>query len=248
MPKFAANLSLLFTEYPYADRFAAAAKAGFEAVEVLFPYAEIDATLAGLSAQGQELVLINAPLPNPAAGHLGLAATPGAEQEFRNEMSGLLEHAIRLKPGQMHIMSGNGAGQAALDTFMSNLEWLLETAPNQRFTLEPLNPRDRPDYFLNDYDLAAEILDRIGSERLGLQYDTYHSALIHGDALEVWQKHGQRATHVQIGNPPNRSEPGPGDVDFPTFFAELDASGYGGWVSAEYNPTRQTEETLAWMA
>ncbi len=252
MPKFAANLSHLFTERPYAERFAAAAQAGFQAVEVLFPYDEIEATLAGLAAQGMDLVLMNAPRPmpgaDPGAGQLGLAATAGAEAAFRSEMEGLLAQAARLRPGLMHIMSGNGTGPAAEAAFVGNLRWLAEVAPQQRFTIEPLNPRDRPDYFLNDYDLAARVLDQVGSDRVGLQYDTYHAALIHGDAIEVWQRHGARSTHVQLGNPPNRSEPGPGAVDFPAFFRMLDQGGYDGWVSAEYTPSRRTEDTLAWMA
>lgn len=247
MPKFAANLSLLFTERPYADRFAVAAQAGFRAVEVLFPYAEEAATLEGLRAHDLELVLINAPQPNPAAGHLGLASTPGAEEAFRLEMTGLLEQANRLKPGLIHVMSGNGSGVQACDAFVDNLRWLTRVAPKQRFTVEPLNPRDRPDYFLISYDLAADVLDRVASDRVGLQYDTYHSALIEGDALDVWRRHRHRAFHVQIGNPPDRSEPALGSVDFPAFFQDLDASGYDGWVSAEYNPSRQTEDTLQWM-
>lgn len=247
MPKFAANLSLLFTELPYAERFAAAAQAGFRAVEILFPYAEEAATQEGLRAHDLELVLVNAPQPDAAAGHLGLASTPGAEDAFRREMMGLLEQVKRLKPGLIHVMSGNGSGAQACDTFVDNLRWLIQVAPTQVFTVEPLNPRDRPGYFLTSYDLAAEVLDRVSSDRVGLQYDTYHSALIEGDALDVWRRHQNRAFHVQIGNPPHRSEPAPGSVDFPKFFQMLDASGYDGWVSAEYNPTRRTEDTLQWM-
>lgn len=247
MPRFAANLSLLFTEHAYPDRFAAAAQAGFEAVEVLFPYTDTDATLAGLQAQGFDLVLMNVPRPDPAGGHLGLTSTPGAETTFRAEMTELLKQAERLRPGLIHVMSGNGSGPAALDCFVSNLKWLTDAAPDQKFTVEPLNPRDRPDYFLNDYDLAAEVLDRVASDRVGLQYDTYHAHLIHGDAMQVWRTHGHRAFHVQIGAPPDRREPGPGAVDFPAFFRELDTTGYSGWVSAEYNPSVRTEETLGWM-
>ncbi len=247
MPKFAANLSLLFAERPYEERFAAAAQAGFSAVEVLFPYAEADATIAGLQANELELILINAPLPDAETGQLGMAATPGAEARFRGQMEDLLKTAQRLQPDLVHVMSGNGAGPEALETFVANLRWLADAAPWMRFTVEPLNPRDRPDYFMNSYDLAAEVLDRVAHDRVGLQYDTYHSALIEGDALDVWRRHRHRAFHVQIGNPPDRSEPAPGEVDFAGFFGELDDSGYDGWVSAEYVPSRRTEDTLGWM-
>lgn len=247
MPRFAANLSHLFVERPYRDRFAAAATAGFRGVEVLFPYDEIEATLNGIEQQDLHLVLVNAPLPDRAAGHLGLASTPGAEGVFRAEMRGLFALWDRLKPGLVHVMSGNGDGPAAIDTFVGNLRWLLAEVPGQRFSIEPLNPRDRPDYLLQSYDLASDVLDLVEDDRIGLQYDTYHAALIEGDALDVWRRHRHRVVHVQIGNPPDRGPPGPGPVDFPHFFAELDASGYPGWVSAEYSPGGPTEQTLGWL-
>lgn len=247
MPRFAANLSLLFTERPYADRFAAARTAGFEAVEVLFPCAETATTRAGLAAQDFDLVLMNVPNPDPATGMLGRAATPGAETALRAELSGALACAAVLRPGLIHVMSGDGSGREARDTFVANLQWLADTAPEQHFTIEPLNPRDRPGYFLNDYGLAAEILAQVDRPNLGLQYDTYHAHLIHGDALAVWDSFGALAAHVQIGNPPDRSDPGPGPVDFPAFFDRLDSDGYTGWVSAEYTPKGRTEGGLGWM-
>lgn len=247
MPKFAANLSLMFLDLPYADRFAAAARCGFGAVEVLFPYDDMAATQAGLAATGMDLVLVNAPTPR-AGGDLGPAATPGAEAAFRADMQPLLAQAATLGAQQIHIMSGQGDGAGARDAFVSNLRWLVQTAPQQRFTIEPLNPRDRPGYFLQSYDLAADVLDRVGSDRVGLQYDTYHAHLIHGDAMAVWRSHGARASHIQIGNPPDRGEPKAGsDVDFPAFFAAVDAAGYDGWISAEYHPSARTQDTLGWM-
>lgn len=247
MPKFAANLSLLFTELPYADRFAAARQCGFGAVEILSPYDQWVQTCAALEAQGLDLILTNMPQVGRGAAALGRAATPGAEQAFRQEMQHLLDLTAEARPEQIHVMSGDGRGQEAMETFVANLLWLLEVAPDQRFTIEPLNGRDRPDYFMNDYDLAADVLDAVGDDRLGLQYDTYHAHMIHGDAMAVWQAHQARVTHVQIGNPPNRQEPGPGPVDFAAFFAAVDGSGYDGWVSAEYTPSTRTQDTLGWM-
>ncbi len=247
MPKFAANLSLLFTERPLARRFAAAARAGFGGVEVLLPYGGACAvTAGGLAAQNLEMVLMNAPWPD-AAGALGCAATPGAEALFERQMLEILDVAAILRPGLIHVMSGDGRGADARRTFVRNLQWLADRAPAQRFTVEPLNPTDRPDYFLNGYDLAAEVLALVNRPNVGLQYDTYHAAMISGDALAVWETFAELAVHVQIGAPPERREPGRGEIDFPGLFATLDAGGYDGWVSAEYHPGARTEDTLAWM-
>ncbi len=248
MPRFAANLSLLFTERPYGDRFDAAARAGFAGVEVLFPYLEpLSVTTRALAATGLQLVLMNAPFPDAARGTLGCAATPGAEAGFREEMRRILDAAQVLNPGLIHVMSGDGRGARARQTFVENLQWLADHAPDQRFTIEPLNAHDRPGYFMNGYDLAAEVLDRVGRANIGLQYDSYHAQMITGDAMAVWRAVRDRVVHVQIAAAPDRREPGPGEIDFPTFFAELDDSGYSGWVSAEYNPTGRTEDTLGWM-
>jgi 2-dehydrotetronate isomerase len=248
LPRFAANLTLLFTERPYGARFAAAARAGFAGVEVLFPYLEsLHVTAGALAETGRQLVLMNAPFPDSATGTLGCAATPGAEALFRVEMTRILATAEALNPGLVHVMSGDGRGARAEDTFVGNLRWLADRAPMRRFTIEPLNARDRPDYLLNSYDLATEVLDRVDRPNIGLQYDTYHAQMITGDALAVWRDFRDRVTHVQIASAPERREPGVGDFDFPDFFAELDASGYEGWVSAEYHPTGRTEDTLGWM-
>ncbi len=248
MPKFAANLSLLFTERPLADRFAAAARAGFGGVEVLFPYGGKSAVTAnGLAAHGLEMVLMNAPYPD-ASGALGCAANPGAEPLFKRQMMEILDVAAILRPGLIHVMSGDGQGGDARRSFVRNLQWLADLAPAQGFAIEPLNPTDRPEYFLNGYDLAAEVLMQVDRPNIGLQYDTYHAAMISGDAMAVWESFGDLAVHVQIGAAPNRDEPGQGDFDFPGLFANLDSGGYAGWVSAEYHPSRRTEDTLGWMA
>ena len=249
MPRFAANLSLMFAELPYLDRFDAAAAAGFTAVEILFPY-EVAAkdTRRALLRNGLDLVLINAPPPNYTGGAPGFAAVPGGEGRFEHDIKRVLRYAKELRPGLIHIMSGYEKGPAAQAALVRNLQWAADQAPAQKFTIEPLNPDDQPGYFLDDYDLATEVLALVDRPNVGLQYDSYHAQMIHGDALKVWETFGSQAAHVQIGAAPGRTEPGRGPTDFPALFAAIDASGYGGWVSAEYNPTtRRTEESLDWM-
>ncbi len=249
MPRFAANVSLLFTELPYLDRFDAAAEAGFAAVEILFPY-DIAAkeTQRALLRNGLELVLINAPPPNYTGGTPGYGAIPGGEGRFEHDIRRVLRYAEQLKPGFIHVMSGYTKDTGAKATFVRNLQWAADHAPQQEFTIEPLNPTVQPGYFLDDYDLAAEILDAVDRPNVGLQYDSYHAQMIHGDAAGVWDANKSRVTHVQIGAAPNRSEPAAGPIDFPQLFAAIDDSGYTGWISAEYNPsTQRTEDSLAWL-
>ncbi|MEP1933397.1 MAG: TIM barrel protein, partial [Roseibium sp.] len=241
-------LTLLFDELPYLDRFDAAAAAGFEAVEILFPY-EFAAkeTSRALIANGLELVLINAPPPNYTGGERGFAAVPGGRQRFQHDIRRVLRYADVLKPKIVHVMSGAANGSDARTTFVENLQWAADNAPAQRFTIEPLNSVDQPGYFLNDYDLAIGVLDAVNRPNVGLQYDTYHAQMITGDAMAVWHAVGNHAVHVQVGSAPGRHEPGAGNMDFPALFAAIDADGYDGWVSAEYHSTGLTEACLEWM-
>jgi 2-dehydrotetronate isomerase len=249
MPRFAANITLLFAELPYLDRFTAAAKAGFKAVEILFPYdVAAKETRRALLANGLELVLINAPPPNYTGGTPGYGAVPGGEDRFEHDIRRVLRYAGELKPGLIHIMAGYTKDPDAQATFVRNLQWAADLAPDQGFTIEPLNAGDQPGYFLDDYDLAADVLDAVNRPNVGLQYDSYHAQVIHGDATRIWGQFGARAVHVQLGAAPNRSEPAPGPIDFPALFQAIDASGYSGWVSAEYTPsTKRTEDSLGWM-
>ncbi|MEY8830445.1 hydroxypyruvate isomerase family protein [Sedimentitalea sp. XS_ASV28] len=249
MPKFAANLTLLFTELPFLDRFDAAAAAGFTAVEILFPYDfPAKETCRALLRNGLKLVLINAPPPNYTGGGPGYAALPGGEGRFQHDIRRTLRYVRELRPGLVHIMAGYTKDDAAEEIFVHNLQWAADQAPEQGFTIEPLNPGDQPGYFLDDYALAARILDAVDRPNVGLQYDSYHAEIIHGDALAVWEQYRDRATHVQIGAAPNRSEPGSGRTDFNALFDAIDASGYSGWVSAEYKPTTpRTESSLNWL-
>jgi 2-dehydrotetronate isomerase len=249
MPKFAANLSLLFTELPLMDRFRAAKEAGFDAVEILSPY---DAPVQDMRDQlvwnAQVFVLMNAPPPNATGGPRGFAAVPGGEDRFRRDFDRALRFAGVLKPRHIHVMAGEASGPDARATFIANLQWAAARAPKQSLTIEPLNPVDFPGYFLNDYALAADILDAVAAPKVGLQFDTYHAAMIHGDAATVWDIHGHRARHIQIGSVPGRHEPDQGAFDFPAFFRQLDNKGYQGFVSAEYKPRAGTLDGLGWLS
>lgn len=248
MPRFAANLSLLWTELPYLERFAAAAAAGFEGVEVLFPYdLAAQETRRALIASGLDFVLMNAPPPNYTGGVPGYGALPGGQARFASDIKRVLRYAELLRPNFIHVMSGQGEGDEARATFIENLQTAADMAPGQVFTVEPLNRGTFPGYFMCDYDLALDVLDAVDRPNVGLQYDSFHSQEIHGDALDVWDRVKSRVVHVQIGDSPGRGAPGSGKVDFAALFAAIDDSGYDGWISAEYHPGMKTEKTLDWM-
>ncbi len=246
--KFAANLTFLFKELPFLDRMQAAADAGFQGVEILFPYDDPATDIVQRLIQADlPLALINAPPPNYAGGPRGFAAVPGLEERFRSDFRRVLRYAERLKPQYIHIMAGTAEGAEARETFVKNLRWAAAESGEQSLTIEPLNPQDMAGYFLNDYRLASEILREVDAPNVGLQYDSYHAAMITGDPLAVWQEYGALARHVQVGDAPGRCEPGAGRIDFAALFDALRASGYDGWVSAEYNPSGQTEDCLEWL-
>ncbi len=248
MPKFAANLTFLFKEYPFLERFQAAADAGFDAVEVLFPYDDpVPEILRRLIRAGLPLTLINTPPPNWTGGDRGFAAIPGGEDRFRRDFKRALRYAERLKPTHIHIMAGNAEGPAARDTYLSNLTWAAAEAPKQSLTIEPINPTDMPGYFLNDFETAAVVLAEVNAPNLGLQFDAYHAQIITGDAQRAWATYRHLVRHIQVGGVPGRNEPDPGEIDYPAFFAQLDADGYPGVVSGEHNPKGRTEDGLNWI-
>jgi hydroxypyruvate isomerase len=249
-PKFAANISLLWPELPYLDRFEAAAEAGFQAVEILFPY-DIAAkeTKRALIANGLELVLMNAPPPNYTGGSRGFAAEPEQVERFRKDIVRAYRFAESLGAGCLHVMAGTAEGEAAFETFAQNLAWAANRAPDDLIlTIEPLNPQAMPGYFLNDYELAAQVLAAVDAPNIGLQYDCYHAQMIHGDAVAVFDRYMPLIRHIQIGDAPDRSAPGTGSIDFAALFDRIVASAYQGWVSVEYHPGGRTEDTLGWMA
>lgn len=250
MPRFAANISMLFTERPLLERFAAAKAAGFDAVEILFPYDVARPRLrAAQRAADVPVVLINTPPTDWDKGARGFAAVPGAQRRFQSDFKRALRYAEVLEAGIIHVMSGIAQGPEAWGTLVENLRWATALAPGQRLAIEPLNPVSMPGYFLNDYDLAAEVIDAVGAPNLTLQYDAFHAQMLTGDALAVWQGQGGRAGHVQIADVPGRVAPGlGGQIDFTALFAALGAGGYDGYVSAEYLPgDAGTEAELGWM-
>lgn len=248
MPRFAANLTRMFTELQMFDRFAAAAEAGFAGVEILFPYdlAAPQMYRAAVKA-GVEIVLINAPPPNWAGGPRGFAAIPGNETRFRHDFERSLRVAEALRARHVHIMAGKATGALAMQTYVENLKWAAQRAPHTSLTIEPLNQTDHPGYFLSGYDMAADVIDRVGAPNVGLQLDTYHAQIITGDMQGVWAKHASLVRHIQIAGHPGRHEPDIGTLDHSGFFLDLDARGYRGWVSAEYEPARTTVSGLDWL-
>jgi hydroxypyruvate isomerase len=242
MPRFCANLSTLFADRPLLDRVGAARAAGFEAVEILFPYDDpAPRLLERLDAAGLPLALINCPPPNYTGGPRGFAAVPGLEDRFRNDLRRAARLAATLGAQHLHVMAGVAEGEDARRAFVENLRWAAAAAPRQRLTIEPLNGRDNPGYFLQSFDLACEVLDEVGAPTLGLQFDTHHAAAIEGDVHGAWARVARRVTHVQVAGA-GRHEP-----DDPAFLLRLDRDGYGGWVSGEYAPKGRTEEGLGWM-
>ena len=249
MPRFAANLTLLFPELPFLDRFAAARAAGFEGVEVLFPYDESAQEMRDqLVLNGLTFVLQNTPPPNWSGGDRGFAAVPGLEARFRKDFDRALRFADVLKPRHIHVMAGLTDHPGARATFVENLRWAAARVPGRSLTIEPINRIDMPGYWLADFDLAAEILDEVGAPNVALQFDAYHAHRITGDVIGTWARHGHRAAHVQVAGFPGRHEPSDGEINYPSLFARLDADGYDGWVSAEYNPRGTTAAGLNWLA
>lgn len=248
MPRFCANLTMLFTELPFLDRIAAARAAGFGAVEVLFPYDDpAPAILDRLDRAGLPLVLLNCPPPNYAGGPRGFAAVPGLEDRFRSDFRRAARYAGALGARLVHVMAGAAEGEDARATFARNLAWATAAAPTLTITIEPINRHDMPGYFLSDYALAREIIAGVGAPNLRLQFDAYHAQRITGDAMATWGAVRDLVAHVQVAGVPGRHEPEGGEIDYPAFFARLDAEGYAGWVSGEYRPRGRTEDGLGWI-
>lgn len=255
MPRFAANLSLLFTEMPLLDRFAAARAAGFAAVEMQFPYAEMKAALAHrLAETGLPLVLHNLPPGDWAAGERGIAILPDRRPEFREGVARAIDYAGALGCRQINCLVGlapPGAERARLlATLTENLAYAADALGRAglRLLIEPINDRDMPGFFLNRLADAARVIEGLGSENLFIQADLYHMAMMGEDLATELTTHRARIAHVQIADAPGRHEPGTGRIDFSAAFAALDASGYAGFIGCEYLPTAGTEVGLGWMS
>jgi len=249
MPKFCANLTWLFTELPFLERFGAAKEAGFDAVEVLSPY-DVNAQdiVHELAKHDLQMALINCPPPNYAGGPRGFAAVPGLQERFKKDFGRALRYARTLGAQHLHVMSGVAEGPEARTTFENNLRWAATEAPTQSLTIEPINNATNPGYFLNSFDLGREIVMTIDAPNLRLQFDAFHAAKITGDVPGTWAAMRDITVHVQVAQMPDRTDPDQGKIDFPAFFSTLDSQGYQGWISGEYKPGAATVDGLGWIA
>ncbi len=253
MPRFAANLSMLFTEVPFLDRFEQAAKAGFRAVEVQFPYAhEAAAIRRRLDAHGLQLVLHNLPAGDWDAGDRGLACHPGRIDEFRAGIPLAIAYARALGVGQLNCLAGRapaGVAEAVLRrTFVDNLRHAAAAlqAAGLRLLIEPVNTFDVPGFYLNRTAQAADILAEVGADNAFIQYDLYHAQRMEGELAATVHKHLPRIGHIQLADNPGRHEPGSGEINYAFLFAHLDRIGWGGWIGCEYQPATTTQAGLGW--
>lgn len=248
MASFAANLTMLFTELPMMARFEAAHAAGFDGVEILFPYdIPLDQLRDRLTRSKMEFVLMSAPPPNWSGGPRGFAAIPGQREKFRQDFDAGMKLVQALHAHHLHVMSGKGSGPEAQRSCVENLKWAARRAPRQSLLIEPMAEQDMPGYFLRDFDLAAEIIAAVDEPNLGLLFDAYHAFQITGDVVGCWQRHWHLVRHVQIAGAPGRHEPRHGDIDYAGFFRAVDQTGYRGWVGAEYTPAGTTQAGLRWL-
>jgi hydroxypyruvate isomerase len=253
MPKFDANLSWLFQEKPFPERFAAAASAGFTGIEILFPYDHPASEIrSALQANGQELVLMNAPPGNFNAGERGLAALPGREKDFRETFAVALDYAEILDCKRIHVMSGiitESDPAAAHSVFLTNLEYALDKVESsgRSILIEPINSRDFPGYYLTTIEQADAILTEISHPALQIQFDWYHAQIMGGDLARRTERFFSKIGHFQMAGVPDRAEPNLGEVNFPYLFHLVDSLQYGGWIGCEYRPKAGTEEGLGWL-
>ena len=253
MPKFAANLTLMFTEAPFMERFALARRHGFEAVEFLFPYAFAAADIAQQLARHRlQLVLHNLPAGDWAAGERGIACDPQRVDEFRAGVALALEYARALGAPQLHCLAGivpPGADRAAIGAlYLDNLRYAAaQLAPHGlRLLIEPINTFDMPGYFLTGTAQAAAVIAEAGAPNLFLQYDIYHMQRMEGELAATIAARLPLIAHMQLADAPGRHEPGSGAIDFRTLFAQIDALGYEGWIGCEYIPLGDTAAGLGW--
>ena len=254
MPRFAANLSMLFTEVAFLERFERAADAGFEAVEFLFPYAWPAAQIRGLlERHALRLVLHNLPAGDWDAGERGIACLPDRVQEFRAGVATALQYAQVLGVGQLNCLAGKapaGADPVQLRaTLVDNLRFAAGELGKAglKLLVEPINTFDIPGFFVSRTQQALDILDEVGAPNAFVQYDIYHAQSMEGELASTLQRHLGRIAHVQLADNPGRNEPGTGEICYPFLFERLDRIGYQGWIGCEYKPAAGTEAGLGWL-
>lgn len=255
MPKLAANLSMLFNELPFMERFGAAAAAGFRGVEFLFPYAfDAEEIAARLREHRLQLVLHNLPPGDWDKGERGIACHPGREEEFRESVELAIRCAKALGVGQLNCLAGivpaDVAPEAARMTLVGNLKHAAARLQSEglRLLIEPINTRDMPGFFLSGSRQAAELIRDTGSDNLFIQYDIYHMQRMEGELAATIEARLPLIRHFQIADNPGRGEPGTGEINYRFLFALLDRIGYDGWIGCEYKPRGTTGAGLGWLA
>ncbi len=254
MPRFAANLSMMYQEYDFLDRFQAAARDGFSAVEFLFPY-EFDENEIALRLGDNKLdqVLLNAPPGDFNRGDRGIASIPGREDEFKRSIALALQYADTLRCPIIHVMAGFIRAEedhaAHYATYLKNLAYAAQQAVAHAITIviEPINPRDMPGYFISRQSEANQILREIGAPNLKVQMDLYHCQIVEGDLATKLRSTISDIGHIQIAGVPERHEPDQGELNYPYLFELIDSLGYTGWIGCEYRPKAGTSEGLVWL-
>ncbi len=254
MPQFAANLTMLFTELPFLDRFEAAARAGFHAVEFLFPYAyDAQELRRRLDDNGLQLVLHNLPPGDWDGGERGIACHPDRVDEFRAGVARGIEYAQALGVRQLNCLAGKapaGVNDALLrQTLVDNLRYAAQQLQQAglRLLVEPINSFDIPGFYVNRTQQAIDILDEVGADNAFVQYDIYHAQRMEGELAATISRHLGRIAHMQLADNPGRHEPGSGEINYAFLFAHLDRIGYDGWIGCEYKPATTTEAGLGWI-
>lgn len=253
--KFSANLSLLFGEHDFLDRFGAAARAGFAGVEFHFPYAHDKAALAEVVlTSGVEVALFNLPAGTAeewAAGGRGIACLPARKAEFQDGVGRAIEYAEALGCTRLNCLAGipDGPQGKAIDTLVDNLQFAAAVTQRAdiRLMLEPLNTRDNPGFLIATTTQAMQVIDAVGSRNLFLQYDLYHAQVMEGDLTRTLETLLPRIGHLQLADNPGRHEPGTGEINFPFLLRRIDELGYAGWIGCEYIPGGTTEDSLGWL-
>lgn len=254
MPNFAANLTMMFNEVDFLERFPAAARAGFEGVEYLFPYAYDKGVLAELlQAHGLKQVLHNLPPGDWQGGERGIACHPDRVGEFQESVATAIEYATVLGCKQLNCLAGIRPATVSADklheTFVHNLKFAAAELKRAeiRLLIEPINTRDIPGFYLNYSRQALDIIKDVGSDNLYLQYDIYHAQVMEGDLTRTIETHLDLIKHMQLADNPGRHEPGTGEINYPFLFDTLDRLGYQGWIGCEYKPHTTTEAGLGWI-
>ena len=255
MPRFSSNVSMMFLEYDILDRFQAACNAGFGAIEIQFPYdIPVADLLMAKEDAGVDITVLNVGAGDLTSGGPGIAAVPGREDHFKAAVEEAYEYAATLKPITMNVLSGwppmeEFSREQCLDVLASNLNYAAAAFDDTGTTVltEAVNNQDRPGYLINRTAEALDVIDRAGHANLKIEYDLYHMQIMEGDLVNTLRENLNRIGNIQFADTPGRHEPGTGEINFPYIFEAIDDMGWEGYLSAEYNPSGRTEDTLSWM-